>query len=136
MTTKVTLMEAYVIEALKAAKIPDEVIIEKVQARQVEDFQTMVASSFDFGILYGITQDLPSILAEGYKVKFLTFPGLKRLLSIKLQKEEEKDYLVEGFRIEQLQLLEEEQFVVDTFLSANWKVEKDGDTYTISPNQL
>lgn len=135
MVRKITLMEAYVLEALKAANVADEVILEKVEAQRVEDFQELVESAFDFDVLYGIQESLPSILNEGYEVKFLTFPGLKRLLSLKLQKEEEKDYTVQQFQIEQLQLTADEKVIVQTFLSANWVLEPQSDHYVIKPNE-
>ena len=135
MATKITLMEAYVLEALKAANIADEVILEKVETKQVGDFKALVETAFDFDVLYGIEQHLASILQDGYEVKFLTFPGLKRLLSLKLQKEEEKDYVVQEFQIEQLHLTPEEKSIVETFLSANWLLEDDGQVYIIRPNQ-
>lgn len=135
MTIKITLMEAYVLETLKAANIADEVILEKLEAKQTEDLKALVETTFDIDVLYGIEASLPRILAEGYEVKFLTFPGLKSLLSMKLQKVAEKDYRVTDFQIEQLQLTAEESLIVDRFLSANWMLERQGEYYTIRPNE-
>ena len=138
MVHKITLMEAYLMEAIKNAGISKEELMTKVQNRSLDDYNEVLHKSFDFTQLYALAdQDvnvLVDILENGYEVKFLTFPGLKRLLEIKLNKQENKDYEVDEFVILKLQLNEEEARIVNTFLSNNWVLEYREDGYIVRPN--
>lgn len=134
MVKQITLMEAYLIEALKGAGIADEVILEKVRSQDLHEMTEGFEARLDFDLLYGIEEKLPSVLRDGYQVKFLTFPGLQRLLEMKLDKKETDDYIVDGFTVKGLRLTEEEGQVVRTFLANNWNMEQVADSsYTIQP---
>lgn len=134
MVKQITLMEAYLIEALKGAGIADEVILEKVRSQDLHEMTEGFEARLDFDLLYGIEEKLSSVLRDGYQVKFLTFPGLQRLLEMKLDKKETDDYIVDGFTVKGLRLTEEEGQVVRTFLANNWNMEQVADSsYTIQP---
>lgn len=135
MVEQISLMEAYLIEALKGANITDEVILEKVRTQNLQEITEGFEARLDFELLYGIEEKLPSILQEGYQVKFLTFPGLQRLLEIKLDKRETEDYILDGFMVKNLKLTDEEVQVVRTFLANNWTMEQAPEgNYIIQPN--
>lgn len=135
MAEQISLMEAYLVEALKGADFIDEVILEKVRTKTLDEITEGFEARLDFDLLYGIEEKLPSILQDGYQVKFLTFPGLQRLLEIKLGKKEKTDYSLDGFTVTNLQLTDEEVQVVQTFLANNWTMKEAAEgTYTIQPN--
>lgn len=134
MVHEITLMDAYLIEALKTAEVPDNEILEAVSQQKIENLKDRTGGSFDFTSFYEIEAYLPEILQNGYQVKFLTFPGLKRLLELKLEKKEDVDYTVHEFQIEGLALTSIEKVELETFLSRNWMIEStDGGVYTIKP---
>lgn len=134
MVEQISLMEAYSIEALKGANVTDETILEKVRTQNLHEITEGFEARLDFNLLYGIEGKLPSILRDGYQVKFLTFPGLQRLLEIKLGKQETDDYTLDGFTVKELQLTDKEAQVVRTFLANNWMMEQVADgSYFIQP---
>ena len=133
MIHEITLMEAYLIEALKSSDASHSEIISYVRQRKADQMQRVAQSNSDFTLLYELEGKLEDILRDGYKVKFLTFPGLQRLLLLQVEKEADLDYVLNGFTVEGLSLTTEEAEKVETFLSKNWTLTKTGETYTIQP---
>lgn len=133
MIHEITLMEAYLIEALKSSDASHSEIISYVRQKEADQMQRVAQSNSDFALLYELEGKLEDILRDGYKVKFLTFPGLQRLLLLQVEKEADLDYVLNGFTVEGLSLTTEEAEKVETFLSKNWTLTKTGETYTIQP---
>lgn len=133
MIHEITLMEAYLIEALKSSDASHSEIISYVRQKEADQMQRVAQSNSDFTLLYELEGKLEDILRDGYKVKFLTFPGLQRLLLLQVEKEADLDYVLNGFTVEGLSLTTEEAEKVETFLSKNWTLIKTGETYTIQP---
>lgn len=133
MIHEITLMEAYLIEALKSSDASHSEIISYVRQKEADQMQRVAQSNSDFALLYELEGKLEDILRDGYKVKFLTFPGLQRLLLLQVEKEADLDYVLNGFTVEGLSLTTEEAEKVETFLSKNWTLIKTGETYTIQP---
>ena len=133
MIHEITLMEAYLIEALKSSDASHSEIISYVRQKEADQMQRVAQSNSDFTLLYELEGKLEDILRDGYKVKFLTFPGLQRLLLLQVEKEADLDYTLNGFTVEGLSLTTEEAEKVETFLSKNWTLTKTGETYTIQP---
>lgn len=133
MIHEITLMEAYLIEALKSSDASHSEIISYVRQRKADQMQRVAQSDSDFTLLYELEGQLEDILRDGYRVKFLTFPGLQRLLLLQVEKEADLDYTLNGFTVEGLSLTTEEAEKVETFLSKNWTLTKTGETYTIQP---
>ena len=131
MIHEITLMEAYLIEALKSSDASHSEIISYVRQRKADQMQRVAQSDSDFTLLYELEGQLEDILRDGYRVKFLTFPGLQRLLLLQVEKEADLDYTLNGFTVEGLSLTTEEAEKVETFLSKNWTFTKTGETYTI-----
>ena len=135
MIHEITLMEAYLIEALKSSDASHSEIISYVRQRKADQMQRVAQSDSDFTLLYELEGQLEDILRDGYRVKFLTFPGLQRLLLLQVEKEADLDYTLNGFTVEGLSLTTEEAEKVETFLSKNWTLTKTGETYTIQPTR-
>ena len=131
MIHEITLMEAYLIEALKNSDASHSKIISYVRQKEADQMQRVAQSDSDFTLLYELEGQLEDILRDGYRVKFLTFPGLQRLLLLQVEKEADLDYTLNGFTVEGLSLTTEEAEKVETFLSKNWTFTKTGETYTI-----
>lgn len=134
MLEKITLMELYLIETLRAEGVTDEEIIRKVKNRQVESFQTY-NEDFDFTGLYALDEagKLERILHEGYEVTYLTFTGLENIIMLKFNKQRGKDYNVENYSIKDLHLPEEDAKVLEQMLSPNWTFLKQDTEITIKP---
>lgn len=123
MVHKISLMEVYVIETLRANGISDETIIQKVKEKKLDEFKHY-HDRFDFTLLYELEQlgILKDVLENGYEIKFLTFTGLVNVLRLKFNKEENEDYHVENFTVLNLSLSEQETDVLKQMLSNNWRL--------------
>lgn len=131
---KITLMDAYVIETIRSKGISNEEIISKTKNEAVTDFEKF-HDSFDFTILYELFSRgvLEEVLENGYKVTFLTFPGLINLLKLKFEKVENIDFIVNEYMISKLILNKKEEQDLRTFLSVNWLIEQREDGFIIMP---
>ncbi|MEI3612380.1 hypothetical protein [Pseudogracilibacillus sp. SO30301A] len=129
MVHKITLMEAYLIETARKAGVSNEEMLSKAEQQDLESLNNL-HENFDFTELYPLVGKegnvFKEILEEGYKIKFLTFPGLVNLLKLKFDKVKDKDFIVEEFSIKELQLTELEIENLKTWISTNWKVEEVG----------
>lgn len=132
----ITLMEAYAIETLRSSGISNEEIVKNVKDKNIEDFKT-VKENMDFDALIALNDsaDFESIINDGYKVKFLTFNGLKNLIKMKFGKFAEEDYQLEEFVISGLELAEQQQKDLENMLSANWTMENEAGGVTVKPTK-
>ena len=132
----ITLMEAYAIETLRGNGISNDKIIENIKANDLEEFKA-VKENMDFEALVelGKNADFESIVNDGYKVKFLTFNGLKNLIKMKFGKFADEDYQVDEFVISGLELDENQQKDLENILSANWTLESEAGGVTVKPTK-
>ncbi|GIO21505.1 hypothetical protein [Oceanobacillus sp. J11TS1] len=125
---KISLMEAYMIETLRANGITDEEIIEKVKEENVSSLK-QIHDKFDLEQLITLAEKdftaFEQALKDGYTVKFVTVRGLENLLKLKFQKEAGKDYKKTETGIQSLQADEAVLREVKEILSPNWKIIKD-----------
>lgn len=134
MIAKISLMELYVIETLRANNIPDDEIIAQVKAKNIDSF-VQYDERFDFTILYTLEEAgiLETALHDGYEIKFLTFTGLVNILNLVFNKREHEDYDIANFTISRLQLSEEETITLTQMLSSNWTLSSDNSGLKIRP---
>ncbi len=137
MVHKITLMEAYLIETARKAGVSNEEILSKAERDDLSSLNKL-HKSFDFTELSSLANKgniFKAVLEEGYKIKFLTFPGLVNLLKLKFNKIEGEDFIIEEFSIKELQLTRVEIENLKTLISTNWKVEEREKGLKIKPVQ-
>lgn len=132
----ITLMEAYAIETLRSNGISNDKIIENIKANDLEEFKA-VKENMDFDALVELSKNagFEAIINEGYKVKFLTFNGLKNLIKMKFGKFAEEDYQLEAFVISGLELSADQEKDLENMLSANWTLESEAGGVTVKPTK-
>lgn len=120
---KISLMDAYLIETLRNNDFSNEEIVSKVKTGNVESLQKF-HKQFDFNELLKLANEdfdqFEDILDQGYQVKFVTFNGLKNLLSMRFGKVQDKDYELMEKGIKNLSLNQEQLASVKQMLSGNW----------------
>lgn len=129
MTVKITLWESYLIEALRSKGMPTEELLTHIKN---QNHEALVAfdDTFDYTELVNIYKNDPDRIEQaiesGYQVKFVTQPGVKRLLNLKFGFEEGTDFKIEGESFVGVNINEEQLVTFKQMLSPNWQiVEKD-----------
>lgn len=132
----ITLMEAYAIETLRSNGISNDKIIENIKANDLDEFKA-VKENMDFDALVELSKnaDFEAIVNDGYKVKFLTFNGLKNLIKMKFGKFADEDYQVDEFVISGLEISEDQQKDLENMLSANWILDSEAGGVTVKPTK-
>lgn len=132
----ITLMEAYAIETLRSNGISNDKIIENIKANDLDEFKA-VKENMDFDALVELSKntDFEAIVNDGYKVKFLTFNGLKNLIKMKFGKFADEDYQVDDFVISGLELDKNQQQDLENMLSANWTLSGEAGGVTVKPTK-
>ena len=123
----ISLMDAYLIETLRSNGVSNEEILAGIEASNVEVWQEL-HKHFDFQELVKFANEdmerFQAILSQGYRVKFVTFNGLKNLLRLRFGKEQDKDYELKEKGISNLVLDQEQLMRVKQMLSENWVIEE------------
>lgn len=135
MVHKITLMEAYLIETARKAGVSNEEILLKAERAELSSLNKL-HKSFDFTELSSLANKgniFKAVLEEGYKIKFLTFPGLVNLLKLKFNKIEGEDFIQNENFISNLQVKDEELMEIKTFLSDNWVIVEQNEGIQIKP---
>lgn len=135
MVHKITLMEAYLIETARKAGVSNEEILLKAERAELSSLNKL-HKSFDFTELSSLANKgniFKAILEEGYKIKFLTYPGLVNLLKLKFNKIEGEDFIQNENFISNLQVKDEELMEIKTFLSDNWVIVEQNEGIQIKP---
>lgn len=132
----ITLMEAYAIETLRSNGIKNDKIIKNIKSNELEEFKA-VKENMDFDALVELSEnaDFEAIINDGYKVKFLTFNGLKNLIKMKFGKFAEEDYQVEEFVISGLEISADQEKDLENMLSANWTLSSEAGGVTVKPTK-
>lgn len=132
----ITLMEAYAIETLRGNGVDNDTIIKNIKNNDLEDFKK-IKENMDFDALVDLSKeaDFDSIVKDGYKVKFLTFNGLKNLIKMKFGKFADEDYQVDEFTISGLELEKPQVEELRNVLSNNWLLSEEAGGVTVKPNK-
>src|SRR5699024_8400975 len=102
--------------------------LQNAEAAKLNEFD----STFDYADLVEAYQKdeqrITDAIKEGYQVKFITQPGIKRLMLLKFGLEEEKDYQVEEGLFTNIPFTQAQLTTFKAMLSANWLVKEIGQT--------
>jgi len=130
----ITLMDAYAIENLRSYGYSNDQILSKVQEKNIEESKK-VKENLDFSLLIDMDESigLKTLLEDGYKVKFLTFNGLKNLIKLKFGKIAEEDYQVDEFKLSGLKLDENQALDLGNALSSSWQMIEEKNGYKVQP---
>lgn len=125
------------IETLRSNGISDKEILTQIEQGKTEAWQEL-NRNFDFQELVKFAEKdmegFKRILSQGYRVKFVTFNGLKNLLRLRFGKERETDYELTETGIRNLNLNSEQLVDLKQVLSGNWVVEELDDTNNLVVN--
>lgn len=137
MVARISMWEAYLIETIQNKGMDKTTLLnhlQNAQAAKLNDFD----STFDYGDLLEAYQAdekrISEAIKEDYQVKFITQPGIKRLMHIKFDLEEGKDYQTEEGLFSNIPFTQEQLTTFKTMLSANWLIKEtsqDSDGKTI-----
>lgn len=123
---KISLMEAYLIETVRASGVTNEELLEQVSKKDVTPWEKL-NENWDYTTLIDLHEKdadiFLSVIHDGYQVKFLTINGLKNLLKMKF-KITEAEYELTEQGIENLRVDEDTLFKIKLMLSPNWKVDE------------
>lgn len=126
-TNKITMMEAYRIEALRSNDISNDEIIEQLNSKEV-DFGDRVEPDMDFSGILSLYEQNPqtfkSILEDGYSVKFITMNGLQNLLKMKFDIIKDRDYELVEHGISRLSIDEMTYTALKQMLGKNCRIEE------------
>lgn len=128
----ISLMEAYMIETLKAHPYTYEEVVAKLEVNEIDEFKQDYA--YDFSLLEELYKNNKALFEEAftrrYQVKYVTIKGVTELLRMKFGIEEGSFIEIENgvTNLVADELVEQEMRYV---LSTNWKVSRDGEAISI-----
>ncbi|UPW81247.1 hypothetical protein [Lysinibacillus sp. Ag94] len=133
--TSINLMQAYELDKLSKLEFTDEEILRTLQTGDVSVWQEQVPN-YEFTETMALYQEGEQIFIDAlhgnYSIKYVTLPGIKRLLYIRFQLEEGKDYQLLETGIQHLTCDEDVIAKLQHMLSTNWSLTKQVDgTYSI-----
>ncbi|MEB2279450.1 hypothetical protein LAV73_05445 [Lysinibacillus xylanilyticus] len=133
--TIINLMQAYELDKLSKLEFTDEEILRTLQTGDVSVWQEQVPN-YEFSETMALYQEGEQIFIDAlhgnYSIKYVTLPGIKRLLYIRFQLEEGKDYQLLETGIQHLTCDEDVIAKLQHMLSTNWSLAKQVDgTYSI-----
>lgn len=118
-------MEFYQIEALRREGLTDNEIVTTLRNGDVRSWNKL-NSHFDWQELLNLyeadTDAFAAILADCFQIKFITFPGLERILEMKFEQIADIDYTVGESAVSGLRLSDEDEDLLRQMLSANWEL--------------
>ncbi|MFJ7666581.1 hypothetical protein ACIQXI_05700 [Lysinibacillus sp. NPDC097195] len=133
--TNINLMQAYELDKLSKLGLSDEEILQTVRTGDVSSWRSLVPN-FEFNETLALyeegEQNLLNALHGHYRIKYVTLPGIQRLLHLRFNLEETKNFMLEDTGITNLTCDEETLLKIKNMLSINWTIatQKDG-TYRI-----
>lgn len=138
--TIINLMQAYELDKLSKLGLTDEEIVSTLQSGDVSAWQEKVPQ-FEFHetktLFARREHSFLGALHGNYRVKYVTLPGIQRLLQLRFQLEEGEDYQLLETGIQYLSCNEEIVVKLQNMLSTNWHLTKQVDgTYSIFVKQL
>ena len=128
----ISLMEAYMIEALKAHPYTYDEVVQHLQAGNIAVFQKNY--SYDFTLLQQLFEQDETAFREAYTdrytVKYVTIKGVTSLLRIKFGIKVEQYIELEN-GVNGLTVDEATEQEIRTMLSSNWTVTREGTQISI-----
>ncbi|KOY83598.1 hypothetical protein I6G82_07750 [Lysinibacillus macroides] len=133
--TLINLMQAYEIDKLSKLQLADEEILQALRAGDISAWQQQVPN-YEFQETMALYQEgeqkFLAALHGHYQIKYVTLPGIQRLLQLRFQLEAGKDYELEETGIQHLTCNSETIDKLQQMLSSNWSLTKQADgTYAI-----
>lgn len=128
--TIINLMQAYELDKLSKLDLTDEEILRALRAGDVSAWQEQVPN-YEFSETMALykegEQQFLDALHGHYRIKYVTLPGIQRLLHLRFQLEEGKDYQLLETGIQHLTCDEETVTKLQQMLSTNWSLTKQSD---------
>lgn len=128
--TIINLMQAYELDKLSKLDLTDEEILRALRAGDVSAWQEQV-TNYEFSETMALykegEQQFLDALHGHYRIKYVTLPGIQRLLHLRFQLEEGKDYQLLETGIQHLTCDEETVTKLQQMLSTNWSLTKQSD---------
>ncbi len=133
--TIINLMQAYELDKLSKLDVTDEEILRTLQTGDVSVWQEKIPN-YEFSETMALYQEgeqsFIDALHGNYRIKYVTLPGIQRLLYIRFQLEEGKDYQLLETGIQHLTCDVKAIAKIQHMLSTNWSLAKQVDgTYSI-----
>ncbi|MDM5233643.1 hypothetical protein [Lysinibacillus pakistanensis] len=133
--TIINLMQAYELDKLSKLDITDEEIVQTLHTGDVSIWKERVPN-YEFLETLALFQEGEQLFLDAfhgnYRIKYVTLPGIQRLLHLRFQLEEGKDYQLLEAGIQNLTCHEETITNLQRMLSTNWTLSKHVDgTYSI-----
>ena len=131
----INLMQAYELDKLLKLGICDEEILQTLRTGEVSSWCTK-EPNYEFQESLALFQEgehqFLDALHGNYRIKYVTLPGIKRLLHLRFQLEETKDFQLAETGIQNLVCDEAIISKLLSMLSTNWKITQQMDgTYRI-----
>ncbi|WP_336634669.1 hypothetical protein [Lysinibacillus fusiformis] len=128
--TIINLMQAYELDKLSKLNFSDEEILRALRAGDVSAWQELVPN-YEFSETMALFQDgeqeFLDALHGHYRIKYVTLPGIQRLLHLRFNLEEGVDYQLLETGIQHLVCDEETVTKLQQMLSTNWSLTKQAD---------
>ncbi|GAA3347971.1 hypothetical protein ACQKEY_01690 [Lysinibacillus fusiformis] len=128
--TIINLMQAYELDKLSKLNFSDEEILRALREGDVSAWQEQVPN-YEFSETMALFQDgeqeFLDALHGHYRIKYVTLPGIQRLLHLRFNLEEGIDYQLLETGIQHLMCDEETVTKLQQMLSTNWSLTKQAD---------
>lgn len=128
--TIINLMQAYELDKLSKLNLSDEEILRALRSGDVSAWQEQVPN-YEFRETMALYQEGEQQFLDAYhghyRIKYVTLPGIQRLLQLRFQLEEGKDYQLLETGIQHLTCDEETVTKLQQMLSTNWSLTKQED---------
>lgn len=128
--TIINLMQAYELDKLSKLDLSDEEILRALRAGDVSALQEQVPN-YEFSETMALykegEQQFLDALHGHYRIKYVTLPGIQRLLHLRFRLEEGKEYQLLETGIQHLTCDEETVTKLQQMLSTNWSLTKQAD---------
>ncbi|MGE7915626.1 hypothetical protein [Lysinibacillus xylanilyticus] len=133
--TIINLMQAYELDKLSKLGLTDEEIVGTLYTGEVSVWREKVPN-YEFSETMALfkegEQSFLDALHGNYRIKYVTLPGIQRLLHLRFSLEEDKDYQLLETGIQHLTCNEETIVKLQHMLSTNWSLAKQVDgTYSV-----
>ncbi|AVK96939.1 hypothetical protein FCT18_04695 [Lysinibacillus sphaericus] len=134
----INLLQAYELDKLSKLGISDEEILQTLRTGEVSSWRTK-EPNYEFQETLALYQEgeqqFLDALHGNYRIKYVTLPGIQRLLHLRFQLEETKDFQLAETGIQNLVCDEAIISKLLSMLSTNWKITQQMDgTYSIFAN--
>jgi len=131
----INLMQAYELDKLSKLDLTVEEILQSLRTGDVSSWCNL-EPNYEFNETLALYQEGEQSFLDAYhgnyRIKYVTLPGIQRLLHLRFQLEEMKNFQLEDTGINNLCCDEEVILKIQNMLSVNWKLTKHIDgTYSI-----